>query len=87
MTSAAPAWLVAQPGGEPLIVRAEMLLQGGPDRAGHRGPGPGILRGEGRGAQVGQAEEVENLVVHRPWRVEELAAVDHVDPVTAEDAL
>src|SRR6516225_4831147 len=76
----------AQPCGEALVVRPEVLLELGAQRVGHGGPGASVLGGEGGPAMVGQAQEIEGPVVARAGVGEEVSAVDYVDPVPAEDA-
>src|SRR5215510_15325004 len=80
-----PAWLVAEPGGQALVVRAEVLLQRSPHRLRHGRPWSGVARGKDDVPTVGQAEEVQDLVVGGAGVGEEVAAVDDVDPVAAED--
>src|SRR5262249_59541278 len=83
--SAAPAWLVAEPGGEALVVRAVVLFERLADRVGHRRARPGAGRVERRMARVRQAEEVQNLVVDAAGAGEEFTAVDDVDPVPPDE--
>src|SRR5262249_61717980 len=41
-----PAWLVAEPGGQALVVRAEVLLQRSPHGLGHRRARAGVVAAE-----------------------------------------
>src|SRR5215472_4779246 len=82
-----PAWLVAEPGGQALVVRAEVLLQRSPHGLGHRRARAGVVAAEQGMTAAGQAKEVQDLVVDGAGVGEEVAAVDDVDPVAAEDPL
>src|SRR5207237_2108286 len=84
---ATPAWRPHEPGGQPLVVRAESFLQCQPYRLGHRRAGPDVARGERGLAEVRQAEELENPIIVRPRVGEKVATVDDVNLLAAEDAL
>src|SRR5487761_583559 len=85
--SASPARRAPQPSRQPLVVLPEMLVQRGPQARRHWRARTGVPRRERGVAEVWQAEELEHSVVLRPRVVEEVAAVDDVNPVATEGAL
>src|SRR5215469_18854767 len=83
----APAGLVAEPSYQALVVGPVVLFQLDTDFVGHRRARARVAGCEVRPVDVGQAKELDGLVVDRTRVGEEVPAVDDVDPVAAEDLL